>query len=185
VKDTDDIVLAQERHAEHHLDAPLPQSRIRDGSRVDAIQPCGLPRHGDTSGETRADRNPHPLANLVLDATGRPRNQLAGVGIEHQHSGRVGVKNLAHPGQQLDEKVIDIKPRQLGVGERLQVLEAHRNGLITSAEGTRQTHQNRLPDLERVRLRLQPLGAIFRQPDGSVDLQSSDNDASSVAAAAR
>jgi hypothetical protein len=86
------------------------------------IQPHWFLRCGDTSRETGAERNPYALANLDLDATGRPGDEHLGIGIEHEHCSRVDVKNLAHPAKQLHEKVIDIKARQRGVGEGLQVL---------------------------------------------------------------
>jgi hypothetical protein len=123
VKDTEDVVAAQQRNAEHHFDALFPQERIRDCRGVDVIQPHWLLRCGDTSGETGAERNPYALANLVLDATGRSGHEHLGFGIEHEHGSRVDIKNLAHPAKQLHEKIIDIKARQRGIGEGLQVLE--------------------------------------------------------------
>ena len=86
------------------------------------IQPHWFLRCGDTSGETGAERNPYALANLVLDATRRSGDEHLGIGIEHEHGSRVDVKNLAHPAKQLHEKIIDIKARQRGIGEGLQVL---------------------------------------------------------------
>jgi hypothetical protein len=86
------------------------------------IQPDWFLRCGDTSGETGAERNPDALANLVLDATGCSGDEHLASGVEHEHGSRVDVKNLAHPAKQLHEKIIDIKARQRGVGERLQLL---------------------------------------------------------------
>jgi hypothetical protein len=145
VKDAQNIVATHQRNAEHHLDALLPQERIRDCRRVDVIQPHWFLRGGDTSGETGAERNPYALANLVLDATRRPGDEHLGIGIEHQHGSRVDVKNLAHPAKQLHQKIIDIKARQLDVGEGLQVLETQRKSVVTHTNGVRHTHQNRMP----------------------------------------
>jgi hypothetical protein len=48
-----------------------------------------------------------------------------------QHGSRVDIKDLAHAGKQLHEKVIDINPRQRGICQGLQVLETQRNSDVT------------------------------------------------------
>jgi hypothetical protein len=50
---------------------------------------------------------------------------------------RVDIKNLAHPGKQLREKVIDVKARQCGIRQRLQVLKTLPGSVVTYTNGVR------------------------------------------------
>ena len=147
MQDAEDVVAAQQRDAEHHLDALLPQDRIRDRRRVDAVQPHGILRCGDTSGEARSERNAHSLANFVLDAARRPRHQFLGLLVEQQHRGRVDIKNLAHAGQQLDEQIIDIEVRERAVGQRPEVRQTLRDRpVIAEVRQLGRWHTLRMPD---------------------------------------
>ena len=91
----EEFVAAQQRNAEHHLDAFLPQDRIGHRRRVDPVQPHGLPRCGDPAGEADSDGNAHSLANLVLDTTRCSRHQTIRPPLEEEHRGRVDGEDVA------------------------------------------------------------------------------------------
>jgi hypothetical protein len=64
------------------------------------------PPGGDTASETRADRDPDTLADFLLQAAGRGRDQLTPRVVQQQHRGGVGIEDLLHPAQQRGEKII-------------------------------------------------------------------------------
>jgi hypothetical protein len=79
---------------------------------------------GDPPGEAVADRDPHALDDLLLQARGRRRDQLAGREVKHQHRGRVGPERLPGPVEQFRQQFRFAEARQRRVGDRLDVPEA-------------------------------------------------------------
>ena len=70
--------------------------------------------------------------------------------MEDQHRSRVHVKNLAHTGKQLDEQVIDIKPCERAVSQRLEVRQTLCDStVIINVRRLGRRHAVRMPDLER------------------------------------
>ena len=130
----EDSVLAQQRNAEHHLDALLPQNRVRNRRRVDAVQPRWLSRSGDTTSETNADRDSHTLADFLLDARRRSGDKLVGVGIEQQDDGGVDVEHLADSHQHLFEKIVDAQARETRVGQGLQLRKTAREVVLAGIQ---------------------------------------------------
>ena len=97
---------------------------LDDRRRVDPVQPDGLPRCRDPTGEAGSDRNAYSLTNLVLDATCCSRHQPFRPPLEEEHRCCIDRDDLAHVCQQLVEQVVEVERRKFGVSQRLQVREA-------------------------------------------------------------
>jgi hypothetical protein len=64
-----------ERHAEHRLDALLPQDRVPDRELVD-VDHARPPLGRDPAGEALAERDADALLDLLLDPERRARDEL-------------------------------------------------------------------------------------------------------------
>ena len=85
----DDVALDQQRDAEHRADPLLPQDRVDDVGVVEVLDEDRAPLGRDPAGEAAPDRDPDALLDLLLDALGGGRHELAGL-VEQQERGRVG-----------------------------------------------------------------------------------------------
>lgn len=103
VENAERLLAAEERDPEHHANTLLPENRIRNRGRVDAIEYHGRPGCRDAPGESGAEWYPNALADLLLDAARGTCDKLVGGAFEHQHRGGIGVQYVAHPCEQLRE----------------------------------------------------------------------------------
>jgi hypothetical protein len=124
VEDADHVSTVQERHPGHRVDALRDQERVDHGRLVDPIDHPGRPLGRDVPGEAPAQRNPHALTHLFLDAAGGGGDQLARLGVEEEDGGRVDVQDLTDPLQQLVEQLFDVQERERRVGDGLDLAEA-------------------------------------------------------------
>ena len=76
VKHAEKFFGAEERDAEHHLDALFPENRIRDGRGVDAVEANRTSGCRDPSCEPSPDRDANALAYLLLDPAGCRRDEF-------------------------------------------------------------------------------------------------------------
>ena len=124
MEDAEHGVTGQQRHAEHHADALLPQDRIRHGGGVDPIEPDRTPPGSDAASETDPDGDPDTLADLFFDAAGGARHQLVRALVDQQDSRGVGVEDLPNSLEEFDQQIVEIEVRQLGGRERLEIFQA-------------------------------------------------------------
>jgi hypothetical protein len=77
VQYADDSAAVQKRDADQRSDALLHENRVQDVGVIDVAQDDRPLLGGDPSGEAAAQRDPHVLADLFLDAAGRGGDELA------------------------------------------------------------------------------------------------------------
>ena len=111
VQDAGDLALDQQRDAEQRADALLAQDRVVDVGVVDVLDDHGAALGGDAAGEAAAERDPHALLDLLLDALGRAGDELAGRLVEQQERRRVGAEDVGDPLQQLRQQLVE---REMG-----------------------------------------------------------------------
>src|SRR5213078_3200231 len=80
----------------------------------------------DATREALADRDPDPALDLLLEANGGPRDQLALLLVEEQDGRGVRAEHLADARQQLGEQLIELQVRERGVCDLLETLEMRR-----------------------------------------------------------
>jgi hypothetical protein len=128
VEHPEKAVAGEQGNTQHHLDALLPEDRVRDRGCVDALETNRAPGGGDPTGEAAPDRNSHAFAHLFLDPAGGGGDELLLVLGEQQDGGTVGIECFLHASQQFIEQVVDLELRDRRVGQRLQALELHFSG---------------------------------------------------------
>ena len=74
----------------------------------------------DLSGEAGADRHADALPDFFLDAACGAGDEVALGLVEEQHRRGVGLEDVLHPREQLDEQVVDVQPGERRVGHPLQ-----------------------------------------------------------------
>ena len=121
VQDADDGAFDEQRDAEQGLDALLAQDRVEDVGVVDVGDGDRAALGGDAPGEAAADRDPHALFDLFLDALGGARVQR--VALQHQERHRVHREHLGDPLHQLVQQLLLAEERERGVGDPLQRLQ--------------------------------------------------------------
>ena len=92
--DPEESAARDERHAEHRLNALFQQDGVDNSVRTHVIERHGSSRGGDPTGETPADRHPHALMDLLVEATSRPGDEVGATLIEEQHRHRVDAQDL-------------------------------------------------------------------------------------------
>jgi hypothetical protein len=114
MQNTDDVLAAEQRHAEHLSDARLPEDRIRHSTRSSttghlrfAMLPANPVPTGTRTPCRTSSSNPH----------GRSGNQLVGAAIAQQHCGGVRVEHRADAGEQFGEEILDVETGQRRVGD--------------------------------------------------------------------
>ena len=115
VQHADHGALDEQRDAEQRADAALAQDRVEDVGVVDVGDVIGRRSAAIRPANPRAERNPHALLDLLLDALGGGRDQLAPVLVEQQERGRVGVEDLGDALEQLLQQLVE---RQVGERRR-------------------------------------------------------------------
>ena len=107
VQHPDEVTFDDQRDPEQGADPLFAQDRVHDVGVVDVGDVDRDPLPGDTTGESHAERDPHPAFDFLLDALGGPRNQFVGAVIEQQDRGRVDVKQLTDPHEQLVQQAVE------------------------------------------------------------------------------
>jgi hypothetical protein len=123
VQHADHPAARHHRHAHHRLDPLVQQDRVQHGGVVHPVQDDRPVLGRDPPGEPVADRDPHPLDDLLLQARGRRRDELTGREVQHQRRGRVRPQRLPGPVQQLRQQLGFVEPGQRRVGDQLDVPE--------------------------------------------------------------
>jgi hypothetical protein len=121
VQHPDDAAAHDERDAEQGLDALLAQDRVVDVGVLEVGDGDRATLRGDATGEAAAERDPHPLLDLLLDALGGARVQL--VALEQQDRDGVDGQDVRDALQQLVEQVLLGQEGERGVGDALQRVE--------------------------------------------------------------
>ena len=123
VQHADHPAARHHRHAHHRLNSLGPQDRVQHGGVIHPVQDDRLVLGGDPPGEPAAYRDPHALADLLLQARGRRRDQLPGREIQQEHRGRVGLQHVPGPVHQLSQQIIIVEAGQRSIGDRLEIPE--------------------------------------------------------------
>jgi hypothetical protein len=106
MQDADQIPLDDHRDAEQRADAFLAQDWVQD---VGVIHVGDVDRHAlgrDSAREPLPDGDPDTLLDLLLNALGRPGNQLLRFRVDQQDGDRVHRQCLADPNQELVQKFL-------------------------------------------------------------------------------
>ena len=130
VQDAAHLPLHDERHAEHRLDALLPQDRVEDVRMVDVVEDHRALLGGDPAGEAAAHRDSDALLDLLLDAERRPRDELVRALVEQQDRAGVHLEDRASALEQRGEQVVEAQVGQRGVSYRLQPPDVLRGGTL-------------------------------------------------------
>jgi hypothetical protein len=97
-----------------------------DIRRRDLIEDHRTLLPGHASGETLSDWDPHPLVDLLVDATCGRGDEVVPARRTQQHDGGVDREKHAHPAEKLVEQVLDIQVSQVRVRDGLDTLQALR-----------------------------------------------------------
>ena len=123
VQDAEHGAADEQWHPEQRPDALLAQDRVEHVGVVDLFEDHGPLLRGDAAGEALAEGDPHPLADLLLDAPGGGRDQVLARRVQQEHRGGVDVEQLTDPVEEFVEQLVDVELCQPGVGHRLQAPE--------------------------------------------------------------
>jgi hypothetical protein len=123
VQHTDHVALHEQRDAEQRADALLAQDRVQDVGVVDVLDRDRAPLGRDPAREPAADRDPHALLDLLLDALGGGGHERVAALVDQQEGGGVGVQDLGDPLQQLVEQRVQRQIGEADVGDPLEGLE--------------------------------------------------------------
>ena len=121
VQHADHVTAHDERHAEHRLDALLPQDRVHDLGVVDVVEDHRLRGGRDATGKAATDRDPNALLDLFFDSECGAREQLGPLVVQQQHCTRVGLEDVADSRQRADA-VWSADLPHVGTGSRCELL---------------------------------------------------------------
>ena len=122
VQHADDVALDEQRHPAERLDSLLAQDRVEDVGMVDVVQDDGPARGRDATGETLPQRDPDPAFDLLLDADGGARHELAPFLVEQQDRACVGLQERGRPLEQCLQELLEIEVNERRVRQRLETL---------------------------------------------------------------
>jgi anti-anti-sigma factor len=145
----DDAATDQQRHAEQGLDTPVDQERVPHRGVINCGEDDRLAELRDAAGEAGAERDPHALPDLFLDAARSGRHQLPGRAVEQQHGRGVRLEHLLHALDQGLEQRLLVESGQRGVRHRLDVaqpVDRHPLGVPVPGKEER-LHRTQLPPL--------------------------------------
>jgi hypothetical protein len=124
VEDTEDLLVHDERYAEHRLDPLVQEDRIEQVRVVDAVEDDGAALRGDPTRKAASDRDTNGLLHFFLDSDGRSGHELPAIVVQEQHCAGVDAEDLFRSLEQGREQVVELEVGERGLGQSLQPPQA-------------------------------------------------------------
>jgi molybdenum cofactor synthesis domain-containing protein len=123
VDHAEDALAGDERRAEQRLDSLLAQDGVQHVGVVGVLDEHYAPLGCDPAGEALADGDPDSALDFLLDALGRPRNELVGFLVKQEDRARVGLERVTDAFEQRVEHVVEGKVSEGDVGHGLKLAQ--------------------------------------------------------------
>jgi hypothetical protein len=124
VEHAEDVSVHEQRNAEERLDALLAQDRVEDVGMVDVVDDDGAPLRRDPACEALSHRDADALLDLLFDALGGPRDQLARAFVEEEERARIGLQGLRDAVEERREQLVEVQMRESRIGDGLNPKQA-------------------------------------------------------------
>ena len=178
VKHADEITFDDQGDPEQGPDPLLTQDRVVDVRVIDVRDEDRDALGSDAAGEAPADRNPHPLLDLLLDAARCAGHELLRARVVEQDRDRVDGKRVADAREQGVKQPLKTELGERGVAEPVEVADLL--GRRDDRPG-RSQHDLAVPRLRHVHVELRGSGRHHHQvfplrPEKQILVTASSND---------
>ena len=121
MQDADDLAFSQQRGTHQRPDALLQQDGIDDLGVIDLVNDHRAALRRDPPGEAPPHRYLHALLDLFFQPARGRRHQLAGLAIQQQDRGGIGLQGLFRAVDQRIQQCLRIKHGQRRISDRLNI----------------------------------------------------------------